>query len=323
MKKAVAYLAALGLVVAGCGGATAVEVGPDDVQSAAATRVAPTAPTRTTGTKPPPFAVVDVANGQVVIEHRPEAIISLSPTASEMLFAIGAGDQVVAVDEYSNYPAEAPITDLSGFTPNLEAIASYGPDMVVVGNDVDGLVASLNDVGIPTLFLPAAVTFDDVYEQVRDLGVATGNETNAVGLADELSQEIEQLVAEAGPLGAGLRVYHELDPTLYSVTSVTFIGLVYSSFGLENIADSADPDGFGYPQLSAEYILEANPDLIFLTDCCGGDTSTVSERAGWDSIGAVQHGAIAVLDADTASRWGPRLVEFIRVVAQTIIGLHG
>ena len=106
-----------------------------------------------------PFTVIEAANGTVEITARPEAIVSLSPTATEMLFAIGAGDQVVAVDEFSYYPEEAPVTELSGFTPNLEAIGAYAPDLVVVANDLDGIVGALEAVGVPVLLLPAAAEF--------------------------------------------------------------------------------------------------------------------------------------------------------------------
>lgn len=269
------------------------------------------------------FAIVEGANGTVAIPKEPEAIISLSPSATEMLFAVGAGDQVIAVDEFSYYPAEAPVTDLSGITPNLESIGVFEPDLVVVSNDIDGIVGALNDVGIPVLLLPAAVTFDDVYDQVRTLGAATGHDDEAVEVASDLEREIQSAIADAGDRARGLKVYHELDNTLYSITSQTFIGLVYDAFGLENIADAADSDGFGYPQLSAEYVIDADPDLIFLTDCCGDTAAGVAERPGWDNIAAVRSGAVTVVDSDVSSRWGPRVVEFFRSVSDAIVGLDG
>jgi iron complex transport system substrate-binding protein len=240
-----------------------------------------------------------------------------------MLFAIGAGDQVVAVDEFSYHPEEAPVTDLSGFTPNLEAIASYAPDLVVVANDLDGIVGALDAVDVPVLLLPAAAEFDDVYGQLRTLGQATGNLDSAEQTATSLEGEIKSAIDTAGGRAAGLTVYHELDPTLYSITSDTFIGLVYEAFGLVNIADQADVDGFGYPQLSAEYVIEADPDLIFVTDCCGDTPATVAERPGWDNIAAVERGAVTLVDDDVSSRWGPRLVEFFRAVSDAIVGLDG
>lgn len=269
------------------------------------------------------FATVEAANGSVAIAERPEAIISLSPSATEMLFAVGAGDQVIAVDEFSYYPAEAPVTDLSGFTPNLESIGAFEPDLVVVSNDIDGIVGALNEVGIAVLHLPAAVTFDDVYNQVLALGAATGHADEAAEVAGDLEREIQSAIADAGDLAEGLKVYHELDNTLYSITSETFIGLVYEAFGLSNISDAADADGFGYPQLSAEYVIDADPDLIFLTDCCGDTAGSVAERPGWDNISAVRNGAVTVVDTDVSSRWGPRLVLFFRSVSNAIVGLNG
>lgn len=315
-------LAALTLLVAACGAATApTTTAPVASPTLATTTTAP--PTTTMFEPGSPFATVEAANGTVEISARPEAIVSLSPTATEMLFEIGAGDQVVAVDEFSFYPEEAPVTDLSGFTPNLEAIGAYAPDLVVVSNDLDGIVGALDAVGVPVLLLPAAAEFDDVYDQLRTLGVATGNVDSAEEAATALESEIQTAIDDAGTGAVGLTVYHELDPTLYSITSTTFIGLVYEAFGLENIADPADADGFGYPQLSAEYVIEANPDLIFVTDCCGDTAETVAARPGWDNVSAVSRGAVTVVDDDVSSRWGPRLVEFFRTVSDAIVSLDG
>ncbi len=114
--------------------------------------------------------------------------------------------------------------------------------------------------------------------------------------------------------------YHELDPTFYSVTSSTFIGEIYGLLGLVDIADAADPDGYGYPQLSAEYIIEQDPDFIFLADtkCCGQNAETVAARPGWDRLTAVEEGRIVELDDDVASRWGPRIVDLLATVAEAV-----
>jgi iron complex transport system substrate-binding protein len=319
-------LLALVILTAACGSTSADATSQPDPAPVTAppTTAAPSPETTATTTLSEPrapFATVEAANGTVVITARPEAIVSLSPTATEMLFAIGAGAQVVAVDEFSYYPDGAPVTDLSGFTPNLEAIGAYAPNLVVVANDLDGIVGALDAVGIPVLLLPAAVEFGDVYAQLRTLGLATGNVDSAEEAASTLESEIKAAIDAAGTRADGLTVYHELDPTLYSVTSTTFIGLVYEAFGLENIADPADVDGFGYPQLSAEYVIEADPDLIFVTDCCGDTPETVAERPGWDNVSAVSRGAVTVVDDDVSSRWGPRLVEFFQAVSDTIVGL--
>jgi iron complex transport system substrate-binding protein len=263
---------------------------------------------------------ISTESGDVTIDERPERIISLSPTSTEMLFEIGAADQVVAVDDQSNYPAEAPVTDLSGFEPNVEAIASFEPDLVVYSTETGDLGASLQTLGITTLLLPAARTLDDVYEQIEQLGLATGHEADATDVADGTRAQIETITASVEPASKPLTFYHELDDTYYSVTSSTFIGQLYAMLGLANIADEADDAGGGYPQLSAEYIIQADPDLIFLADtkCCGQSIETVAGRPGWDRIAAVENRNVVPLDDDVASRWGPRVVEYLQLIADAV-----
>jgi iron complex transport system substrate-binding protein len=305
---------ALALALAACGG---------DAEEAAAPP-APPATSEAAEPPPPSFPVTVAAeNGDVVVSEEPARIVSLSPTATETLFAIGAGDQVIAVDDQSNYPAEAPTTDLSGFQPNIEAIAEYEPDLVVAGFDPGGLVEGLETIGVTVLFQPAAAELEDAYEQIAELGEATGNSEEAHALVEEMEGELARLASEA-EAAAGLSVYHELGPDFFSATSETFIGSVYRLLGLENIADAADAGAPHYPQLSAEYILDADPDLIVLADtkCCGETAATVAERPGWKRIAAVAGGDIVEADDDVASRWGPRTVDFAELVVQALAGVE-
>ena len=278
------------------------------------------------GTTPSPKAAVDfpvtvqTPAGQLTIEARPERVVSLSPTATEMLFAIDADEQVVAVDDQSNYPAEAPVTDLSGFEPNVEAIASYGPDLVVYSTEPGDLGSSLESLGIPALLQPAAANLGDVYAQVEQLGLVTDHTSEADDLVAGMRSDVETITDDL-PAGAGsLSFYHELDDTYFSVTSSTFIGQLYEMVGLDNIADEAKGAGGGYPQLSAEYIIDADPDLIFLADtkCCGQSAATVSRRPGWARIEAVERGNVVPLDDDVASRWGPRVVDYLQRIATAV-----
>ena len=249
--------------------------------------------------------------------------MSLSPTATEMLFAIGAGDQVVAVDSNSNYPAEAPKTDLSAYQPNVEAIAGYKPDLVVYSDDPGDLKAGLDKLSIPALKQPAATRLDDTYAQLDQLGEATGHVDEAGQLAATMRTEIEKIAAADRP-ERPLTYYHELDKNLYSATSKTFIGQLYDQLGLKNIADAADKQASGYPQLSAEYVVKADPDLIFLADtkCCAQSARTVAARDGWDQLTAVRTGGVVALDDDIASRWGPRVVDFLKLVAAKVQALE-
>ena len=267
----------------------------------------------------------DSSNGQVPVSGGSESIevaeriISLSPTATEILFAIGAGEQVVAVDDQSNFPSNAPVTDLSGYTPNVEAIAAYDPDLVVTSYDPGDLVDGLNVLGIKPLIQSAAMTLEDTYSQIIELGELTGHSKEA----EKLNKEIQSSVSSVTPSGNGLTYYHEVDNTLYSTTSKTFLGQLYDLLGLVNIADPADEDGFGWPQLSSEFIVDTDPDLIFLADADLGESpETVSSRPGWSSMQAVTEGRIIVLDTDIASRWGPRVVDFLEQVESAIESLN-
>ncbi|MBP2477320.1 iron complex transport system substrate-binding protein [Crossiella equi] len=256
----------------------------------------------------------------VTIAKKPQRIVSLSPTSTESLFAFGAGKQVVAVDDQSNFPAEAPKTTLSGFKPNVEAIAGHNPDLVVASNDTEGVVAGLEKLKIPVLLLPAATTLDEAYGQIAALGQATGLGTESNDLVNKIKNDIAKLVRETPKPKSELKYFHELGQELYTVTSKTFIGQIYQQFGLVNIADGADPAGSGYPQVSAEQVVNAAPRLIFLADtkCCGQNAGTVGKRPGWDKIPAVTGGGVVALDDDIASRWGPRVVDLVRTVAEAV-----
>ena len=251
-----------------------------------------------------------------------ERIVSISTVATEMLFAIDAGDRVVAVDSMSNYPAEAPTTDLSGYQPNVEAILGFAPDLVVLSYDPGDVVAGLEAAGVATLLQGAAYTLADTYDQITALGAITGDVDEAAALVADMQSEMAELAASVQERDEPLSYYHELDDTLYTVTSSTFIGEVYALAGLVNAADAADPDGasWGYPQLSAEYLLDADPDLIFLADtrCCSQTAVTVAERPGWETLTAVTNGTVIELDDDVASRWGPRIVHLLRVIVDSV-----
>ena len=252
----------------------------------------------------------------------PSRIVSISTVATEMLFAIGAGDRVVAVDSMSNFPSDAPVTDLSGFEPNVEAILGFAPDLVILSYDPGDVVASLDVAGVASLLLGAAYTIADTYSQIEALGAVTGDEDLAAALVAEMQAEMAVLADSVQSRDEPLTYYHELDDTLYTVTSTTFIGEVYALAGLVNTADPVDADAsaWGYPQVSAEYLLDADPDLIFLADtkCCAQDVAAVAARPGWANLTAVSRGQIVELDDDVASRWGPRIVDFLRSIVEAV-----
>jgi iron complex transport system substrate-binding protein len=252
--------------------------------------------------------------------HYPHRIISLSPTVTEDLFKVGAGKQVVAVDQDSDYPKRAPRTSLSGYTPNVEAIAGYHPDLVLISYNPGNFASQLRHLGIKTMMEPAAGNLRGAYKEILQIGRLTGHKRGAKAVVHAMRTQIARIVRSVPKSRRHLRLYHELDPTYYSATSKTFIGSIYKLFGFRNIADGAGGAGDGYPQLSAEYIIAKNPQLIVLADtrCCGQTAATVAARPGWDTIAAVRHHRVVGVGDAIASRWGPRIVEFARQVAKIV-----
>jgi iron complex transport system substrate-binding protein len=300
-------LLAVGLVAAGCGGSDSTKSGASSTPSAAA-------------------ASFPVTVGALTLPLRPSKIVSLSPSATEMLFAVGAGKQVTAVDDNSNYPPEAPKTDLSGYQPNAEAVAAKNPDLVVISDNTNKISEALAKLKVPVYLAPAAVTLDDTYRQITEIGALTGHPAEASDVVRRMKDDIAKLVKDVPHSEARLTYYYELDPTYYSVTAKTFIGSLFTQVGLQNIADAADPSGKagGYPQLSAEVIVKANPTLIFLADskCCKQSADTVKARPGWASLTAVKNSQVYALNDDIASRWGPRVVDLIRTIADAVTKAH-
>lgn len=328
------------LVVAACGsdsesGDVAVESTQvtADVETTVAESVEGEAPSETSTTSPPApdttvaepaaFPVTVVGDtGELTIEEQPVAIVSLSPSLTEMLFAIGAGEQVVAVDGSSNFPEGTPMTDLSGFRPNVEAIGELGPDLVLLARDRDDIVATLTGVGIPALVLGAASEVETAADQIRVLGRATGNESAAAGLADQVVAGVDAALGGLQTEAEPLTYYVELSNDYNTLTSESLIGSLMARAGLVNIADGVDPAAGPFPQLSAEYVLDADPDLVFVSHT-DGSVPTLDDllgRPGWADLTVIANDDVVFLDADVTSRWGPRVVELADAIATVVAG---
>jgi iron complex transport system substrate-binding protein len=321
-KKLIGAVVALAFVAAACGSDDAESTSTDapseteaPVESEPAVSEAP-ADTESVTTE---------ASADVEEPGLPTRVVSLSPTHTEIMFAIGAGDLLVAVDQFSNFPVEAldlP-NELSGFEPNIEEIAAFEPDLVLIGGDFNGIGDQLAELGIASWDGPAASTISDTYTQIEQLGAVSGRIGEAAELVSSMQARVDAAIASVPAVDPPLSIYHEVDNTYYSADSTSFIGEVYASFGLQNIADRAEGDNFGFPQLNVESIISANPDVIFVP--CGNFCTTtadeVAARPGWDAIAAVQNGDIVEADEDIASRWGPRIVEYYEAVAAVIANI--
>jgi len=308
-------VAAAALALSGCSSASS--------SSSTSASSSPATPSASAAAAAFPVTVT-AGDGAVTIKSRPARIVSLDPTSTEDLYAVGAGPQVVAVDDDSDYPANAPMTSLSGLTPNIEAIAKYNPSLVIASQNSGGLVSGMTKLGVPVLIEPAVSTLDGAYAQIQQVGQATGHAAQAASVTSGMKQQIAADVSKAGTAHKGVTYYWELSANpYYSAASSTFIGQIVGLFGLKNIADAASkPADGGYPELSQEYIVTAKPQIIFLADnqaADGGQTpAVVAKRPGWSGIPAVQDHEVIGLNDDIASRWGPRLPQLVAEIAAAI-----
>jgi iron complex transport system substrate-binding protein len=262
----------------------------------------------------------------------PTCIVSLSPTATETLFAIGAGHQVQAVDSDSNYPTHGlPTKRVNALNPSVESVlgickstsgSSAKPNLVIISYDANSIKEKLSALGVKVVAQDAPTSLAGALAQIRQLGALTGHVVTANSLASSLSRSIAaDIKSVPSHPTKKLTVYYELDPTFYSLTSGTFVGSLMKGLGVVNIADAdATTADAGYPQLSAEYIVSANPRLIFLADtsCCKITPAKVAKRPGFAKVSAVLEGHVVNLSDDVASRWGPRLALLMNEITAAV-----
>ena len=249
----------------------------------------------------------------------PKAVVSLSPTATETLFALGAGGLVKAVDSRSSYPLSAPRTDLIGATPDIDKLMALGPDLVVLSEDPAGTAATLTARGVAVILQPPASSLDDSYAQIRILGAATGKTAEAEQLVGGMQAKIADIVSKTPP--TRLRYYHERTDQFASVTSASFLGQLYGLLHLHSIADAGAAPGTREVTLSAQAVIDANPDLIVLADtkCCRQTSDTLRARPGWSSLAAITTNTVVIVDDDLANRWGPRIVDLLQAISGRLL----
>lgn len=261
------------------------------------------------------FFLVILAGANEINGSSPKRIISLSPSITEILFEIGSGNQVIAVDNLSNYPNEAPITDISAYDPNVEAISLLNPDLVILSYNIKNLKAALKKIGIETIYLPAPLNFEDILDQIDYLGLQTGNEDKAKKLISKMKNRMKTL-QKLRENEKATKIYHEIDPNYYSPSKFSFIGDIYQKLNYKNVADKADISNLGYPKLSPELIISENPDLIVLPGKDNKYVEKVKLRPGWGYIEAVKKNNFLLTNNDIASRWGPRILNFASILVE-------
>jgi len=248
-------------------------------------------------------------------------IISLNPSATEILYELGVGDQVIAVDAYSDYPVNAPSDErLDAFTPDVELLLDLEPTLVIFGvDDTDAMKVLVSQDGITTIVQPTAVSLENMYANITDIGIAVDKESEA----DSLNKKLRDHVAAAAEAldGIDAAVYHEAFPGdnnagFYTNHAQTFVGDVYTQLGLQNIASLED---LNENLLDQELVINRNPDLIVLNGGTDAEAlELVSKRSGWESINAVKNKNVIAVSTSTSSRSGPRIVEFIDSIVSAV-----
>ncbi len=253
-----------------------------------------------------------------------QRIVSLTPAGTEMLFAVGAGSQVVGRDTFSDYPAEtASITDIGGSWGeyDLEAITALEPDLVLASAlNPPELVASLEDLGLTVYSLPNPTTLEDMFATMELVGTLTGHADEAIALVESLSARVAAVDAAIAPLSYVPTVYYELDATNpaspYTAGPGTFVDLLIGRAGGYNIGGELEDQ---WAPISLEQILVADPGIILLGDTAYGETpETVAARPGWDVLTAVQNEQVFTFDDNLVSRPGPRLVDGLEALVEIL-----
>jgi iron complex transport system substrate-binding protein len=264
-----------------------------------------------------PLTLTDGKGRSVTLPAAPQRIASLSPAVTEILFAIGAGGQVAAVEKFSDFPPEAKTRQqLDAFQPSVEAIAGAQPDLVLVFFDPGNLVDGLARAGLTVLFLETPTSVDGVLEQVRLLGKVTGHPQQAEELVETMQGRIGVMKERLAAVQEGPRLFHEVDNQLYTAAPDSFVGNLYAILKAQNIAAGATE---AFPQLSQEAIIQQDPEVIILADVAAGESpETVKARPGWGSISAVKNNRIYAIDPDIVSRAGPRLVDALEALAKLL-----
>lgn len=263
-----------------------------------------------------PVTVRDSSGTDVRLERRPERIVSFSPGATEVLYAIGAGPQVVATDRFSDYPAETARTvKLEYSNPDPETALAQRPDLVIMATRQRTQVAQFRELGM-TVFLAAEPTdLDGVYEHLRNLGALTGHATEAATVEANMKREIDAVIASVSALPSGPRVFYELSPDLNTVAPNTFVGSLLTALKARNVAEGASTQ---FPQLTAEAVLAADPEVIIVSDDAGETLESIAARPGWSGVSAVVNRRVYSVNSDIVNRPGPRLAQGIRAFGHAL-----
>lgn len=275
---------------------------------------------------PAPEVLQDGLGREIAFDGPAQRVVSLAPSNTEILFAVGAGSQVVGRDEFSDYPAEAASVESVGGSfgeYSVEAIVALEPDLVLAAEiNTPELVKQLEDLGLTVYYLKNPTTLEEMYKNLSTVAFLTGHGDESNSLVESLQARVKAVDEKLLSISARPTVFYEIDATdaskPYSYGPGTFGHLLIERAGgtnLVTLAGITDP----YPQVSLEQIVATNPSAIILGDSMWGVTpESVQARAGWDALDAVKNNQIFAFDDNLVSRPGPRLVDGLEQLAKLL-----
>lgn len=264
-----------------------------------------------------PRTITDSSGTVVTIAAPPQRIVSLSPGATEILYAIGAGARVIATDRFSDYPAAAKVLPKLEYSqPSAEAAVALAPQLVIMTTRQREQVQQFRDLKLTVLYVEEGESIDAVYRTIALFGEITGETSAATQLVSSMRARIDRVTAAVADVRQGPRVFYELSADLYTVAPATFIGGMLSALKAQNVAAGATSP---FPQLTAEAVLGADPEVVILSDAAFGESlQTVGARPGWAAVSAVKNRRVYPIDADIVNRPGPRIAEGMEALARAL-----
>ncbi|MED0680287.1 ABC transporter substrate-binding protein [Aneurinibacillus thermoaerophilus] len=263
-----------------------------------------------------PLSITDKTGTEVKLEKKPERIVSVMPSATEIAYAVGAGDKVVGVSNYDNYPEEVKTKEKVGdLKVNIEKVVSLEPDLILADTGNGEAIEALRKTGLPVVVM-GAKTFDEIYDSIEMIGKVTGNEVKAAEVIKRMKDDVREVQEKVKniPVDKRPNVWIEVDPSLFTAGKGTFMHDMVTMAGGNNIAADLD----GWKQLSEEKVLQRNPDVILNTyGYYNKDASVkIKQRPKWQQVKAVRNGQVYSLDSDVVNRPAPRITQGLKEIAQ-------
>jgi iron complex transport system substrate-binding protein len=263
-----------------------------------------------------PLVLKDGTGTEVKLDKKPERIVSVMPSTTEIAYAVGAGKRIVGVSNYDNYPEEVNTKEKVGdLKVNIEKVVSLEPDLILADTGNGEAIEALRKTGIPVLVMEAK-TFEQIYQSIAMIGKATGNEAKATEVVSKMKADVREVEEKVKTIPDAKKpnVWIEVDPSLFTAGKGTFMHDMVTMAGGKNIASDMD----GWKQMSEEKVLERNPDIILNTYGYYDKDSAakIKKRPKWQGVKAVQMGRIYMLDSDVVTRPAPRITQGLKEIAR-------